>query len=116
VTNANGAGVGGAAIDFWQSINGAHCGVGSVNADGYYVATDPYGWCYGPFKLSTDIDGPYVNQVYDHILCPNGPAWLGLCDVMSGTDVSYPTTPSFTIANFALGAPPDPIFANGFER
>jgi hypothetical protein len=116
VTNANGAGVGGAAIDFWQSINGAHCGVGSVNADGYYVVTDPYGWCYGPFKLSTDIDGPYVNQVYDHILCPNGPAWLGLCDVMSGTDVSYPTTPSFTIANFALGAPPDPIFANGFER
>ncbi len=64
----------------------------------------------------TDVPSPWVNQVYDGIPCPDGSAWLGLCNIDGGTDVPFPTSASFRIANFNLGPRVDPIFADGFEH
>ena len=116
VTDASGAALPNAAIDLWRGSDGTHCGVAATNADGYYAITSNLDYCPDDHKLSTDVSLPLVNEVYDGILCPDGSAWLGLCSVAGGTNVPFPTTPTFQIANFLLGPRPDPIFADGFER
>jgi carboxypeptidase family protein len=116
VTGVNDAPLAGVAIDLWHSTDQLHCGVAQTDANGYYALSDAMQWCPDAHYLSTDAPAPYVNQVYDGIACPDGSAWLGLCSLAGGTNVPFPTTPSFRIANFELGPPRDPIFADGFER
>jgi carboxypeptidase family protein len=118
VVDGTGAPIAGAAIDLWRTSDGAHCGVGATNADGYYGARDPFRMCGSDAasRLSTDVDpGVYENEVYDGVPCPQGSVWLGLCDLAGGTDVFLPQVPSFVIANFVLGPQPDPIFGSGFD-
>jgi hypothetical protein len=115
VTGPGGAPVGGAAIDLWDATGDIHCGVGLTNADGYYAVNDAAHPCYGPNRLSTDVNpGTYVNEVYDGIACPDGSAWLGLCSVDDGADVYFPGTPTFVIADFSL-VQPERIFDGGFD-
>jgi hypothetical protein len=114
VTDAAGAPVANTAIDVWSAPAGDHCGVGITNANGDYAARDDNGSC-GDQYVSTDAPSGYVNQLYDGIACPEGPAYLGLCDLSRGTVVSVPQTAAFQIANFNLGTRVDPIFANGFD-
>ncbi|MET0229672.1 MAG: carboxypeptidase-like regulatory domain-containing protein [Rhodanobacteraceae bacterium] len=115
VTEAGGAPVANVAIDLWSDTDELHCGAAATDAAGWYAITETTG-CSTMHRLSTDVPLPYVNQVYDGLVCPNGSAWLGLCSLDGGTVVPYPSTPSFRIANFNLGPRRDPIFADGFER
>jgi hypothetical protein len=116
VTGAGGAPLQYVAIDLWRVSTGAHCGVGTTNADGYYAVNDYPNQCYDASRLSTDVDpGIYENEVYDGIACPNGPAYLGLCSLDGGTNVQFPDTPVFVIANFSL-VQPENIFDGSFDH
>jgi hypothetical protein len=115
VTEAGGAPVPHVAIDLWRDDDGAHCGATTTNADGYYGISSTLDSCPYDHWLSTDVPLPWVNQVYDGIVCPNGSVWLGLCSLDGGTGVPFPTSPGFVIANFPLGARVDAILANGFD-
>ncbi len=115
VTAQDGAPVADVAIDLWRASDGEHCSAAVTNADGYYALHDPSYQCLGTTdRLSTDTD-LYENQVYDGIYCPDGSAYLGLCSLDGGTEVSFPSTPEFVIANFVLGPRPETIFASGFD-
>lgn len=69
--------------------------------------------------LSTDTGGRFLEEVYNNILCPNGSAYAGLCNVTNGQLIDarpwleFPDTAPLLIElsprNEAL------IFANGFE-
>jgi hypothetical protein len=114
VTDTDGAPIPGIAIDLWQQP-GRHCGAAVTNADGYYAATQDVP-CQGVPILSTDVGHlPYENQVYDGIPCPLGPVFLSLCSLEGATLVPFPTKPTFSIADFALSARPETIFASGFD-
>ncbi|MGH8172338.1 MAG: carboxypeptidase regulatory-like domain-containing protein, partial [Rhodanobacteraceae bacterium] len=93
VTDGNGAGIGAVALDLWDAGNGGHCGVGVTNADGYYALQDATSYCNDASKVSTDVDPDlYENQVYNGVPCPQGSAYLGLCSIDGGTDVTLPST------------------------
>jgi hypothetical protein len=117
VTDAqSGVGVAGVAIDTWNSTDDTHCGATATDADGYYVAGDSLVFCNGPArKVSTDAGRGYIDQVFDGITCPNGPAYLGLCPLDTATLLTIPApAPQPVEADFVLQRG-DAIFANGFE-
>jgi protocatechuate 3,4-dioxygenase beta subunit len=117
VTDArSGRGLSGVAIDTWNSSDDMHCGVNATDADGYYAAIDNVSFCNGAArKLSTDAGNQYIDQVFDGITCPEGPAYLGLCPLDNATLIAVPTTvPQPIEADFVLHRG-DQVFSDGFE-
>jgi protocatechuate 3,4-dioxygenase beta subunit len=117
VTDASGQGIGNVAIDLWASLDLSHEDVGVTDAGGYYIVRNAYSLYYGnTYLLSTDAGGlPYDDQVYDGIVCPMGPAYLGLCSLADATPVGAPAVPGFVLANFSLHTGTGTLFRNGFD-
>lgn len=113
--SASDAGVSGTALDLWNGSDNTHCGITVTDANGYYVLGDN-AYCLGPSrKITTDAGSAFIDQVYDGIACPLGPAYLGLCPLDGATLIAIPATqPQPIVANFLLNII-DPIFANGFD-
>lgn len=68
----------------------------------------------GTFFVSTDNGLGALDEVFDDVPCPFGPAHQGLCDPTTGDPVVVPTIGSLvTDIDFALSGAP--LFADGFE-
>jgi protocatechuate 3,4-dioxygenase beta subunit len=113
--SASGSGIAGVAIDSWDAQTGEHCEGVPTDSDGYYVL-DASSVCFSDArKLSSDAGPYFVDEVYDDLSCPNGPAYLGLCSIEGGTMVPFATGQvALNRVDFAL-SPRVTIFANGFE-
>ena len=111
-------GVPGVVLDLWNADDLTHSGSTFTREDGYYVlGRDTYYYGSAAVKVSTDAGSGYVNQVFDHHLCPQGPAYYGKCSLEGAQLVSLPNLviePPMT--NFVLDrTDPDKIFSGGFE-
>ena len=103
--------IAGVAIDLWNA-QGQRVDVAVSNANGEFSAGP---LSAGAYALSSDAPGPYVDQVYAGIACPNGSAYEGLCALTGATYVTLPNyDPAAPLLEFRL-APIDPIFANAFD-
>ena len=72
-------------------------------------------WFAGPVKVSTDAGGPFIDELFDDVACPDGPAFLGLCPLANATPIAVPTTsPTPIVVGFTLNRV-DAVFANGFD-
>ncbi len=101
----------GVAIDVWNA-QGDRVDVAVSDANGEFAA-GPIG--SGAYALSSDAPGPYIEQVYDGIACPDGSAYEGLCALTGATYVALPNLdPAAPMLEFRL-APIDPIFADAFD-
>ena len=115
---ATGAGIAGAGLDQWLADTDQHCSAVASDSEGYYLlAADADPACYegGPVKVSTDAGAPFIDQLFDGVACPDGPAFLGLCPLAGATPIAVPTvSPTPIVVGFTLGRV-DPIFASGFD-
>lgn len=103
--------IAGVAIDVWNA-QGDRVAVAVSGLNGQFSAATIGA---GAFALSTDAPGPYIDQVYNGIACPNGPAYEGLCALAGASYVQLPDyDPTAPLLEFRL-APIDPIFANAFD-
>ncbi len=79
----------GVIVDMWSSgtTGTNYVRSGLTGADGRFVipAVDAF---WSSYRLATSAGGSYVNEVYDDVQCPIGPAYLGLCSLTQGVDVS----------------------------
>ena len=57
-----------------------------TGADGRFVFANSGG--YTGFRVATSVGPEYVNEVYNNVACPLGPAYFGLCSLTSGSLVS----------------------------
>lgn len=85
-SRSSGAGLPGVAVDFWNE-SGVHQRTVVTDVDGRFEA---FGESYGlseSFYISTQIPGSLglVDTLWGDVACPDGPAFLGLCDPTSGT-------------------------------
>ena len=103
--------IAGVAIDLWNA-QGDRVAVAVSDLNGEFAAAAVTS---GAYALSSDAPGPYIDQVYDGIACPNGSAYEGQCALTGATSVTLPNNdPAAPLLEFRL-APIDPIFANAFD-
>ena len=76
---------------------------------GHYAAPVRFS---GTYFVSTDNGAGLVDQVFDGISCPGGPAVSGGCDPTQGTPIVISSAAPIATASFTLAGP---IFADGFE-
>lgn len=101
----------GVIVDIWYGDTVALQGSAVSDENGYYAHSAFSG---GPFYLSTDNGMGLVDQVYDGVPCPDGPAYEGLCDLTTGTAVMVADGPVDNL-DFDLAGPVT-IFTDGFEQ
>ncbi|HEX4953567.1 MAG TPA: carboxypeptidase regulatory-like domain-containing protein [Thermoanaerobaculia bacterium] len=100
----------GVAIDVWNQ-DGSYEGTVLTDATGYFRFYSYGGYTY---HLSTDAGLGGLDEVWDNVPCPAGPAFLGLCDPTAGTPLVMGYDPPYPLAtDFILSV--NPIFADGFE-
>ncbi len=117
VDTLTGQGVAGVGLDLWFAADGTHCIATASDIDGYYLLDGSYTPCWfgGAVNVSTDAGAPFIDQLFDGVPCPNGPAFLGLCPLAGATPIALPAaTPAPNVASFMLDRR-DGIFANGFD-
>lgn len=116
VTEAvSGGGIGGVIVDAWDGASDAHCGDAATDAGGWYAIAADASCPSSSRKLSTDAAPGHVDEVYDGMPCPLGPAWLGLCPLDAATLVVFPDgSPELARADFVL-ARTDAVFRDGFD-
>ena len=103
--------IAGVAIDLWNA-QGNRVDVAVSDANGEFAAGPVSN---GAYALSSDAPGPYIDQVYAGIACPNGSAYEGQCALTGATYVTLPNyDPAAPLLEFRL-APIDPIFADAFD-
>jgi len=107
----------GVVIDMWsESTWGAnYVRSGVSGTDGRFVlpATDSYVTSY---RLATSVGNGYINEVYNNVPCPLGPAYLSLCDLSQGDTVPalHPINgQGITFRLVSTGG--DSLFADGLE-
>lgn len=99
----------GVAIDLWNA-GGALVGTTVTGLSGRYLISPGA----GTFFVSTDNGLGAVDEVWDDVQCPLGPAIGGLCDPTTGDPVVVPDFDSLvTGIDFELSGVR--IFADGFE-
>jgi len=99
----------GVAVDVWDA-DGSHVAATATNAAGSYAVD----LSSGTYYVSTDNGQGYVDEVYDGLRCPSGPAILGLCDPQAGDPVPViGEEPVVTGIDFALAE--RLVFEDGFE-
>lgn len=99
----------GVAIDVWDSA-GVLEGNAVTGLGGFYRFESGA----GTFFVSTDNGLGALDEVFDDVPCPLGPAHQGLCDPLTGDPVVVPTFDSLvTDIDFALSGVP--LFTDGFE-
>lgn len=97
-------------IDVWNA-EGEHVGVAASDARGRWrVALSS-----GAYFISTDNGPAYVDEVYAGVSCPDGPAFLGLCDPLAGTPASVGSGDPAAFYAFDLAPRVPAIFGDGFE-
>jgi protocatechuate 3,4-dioxygenase beta subunit len=99
-------------VDIWSSWGYHRASVLTRESGAYQVGLSP-----GTYYVSTDNGLGLVDQVFDGVLCPLGPAFGGLCDPLAGTPVEVGAAdsadpPVATGIDFALGMT---LFRDGFE-
>ena len=109
------AGVPGVAIDAWDGTADTHCTDATTDERGYYAIDDQFQCSSSSLRLSTDARPGHIDQVYQGIVCPEGPAYLGLCALDDGSQVTFPSSPQLVRVDFSL-APNDIIFVAGFDE
>lgn len=109
VTDTAGRPLAGVAIDFWES-DGYHAGAAATDGEGRYSQS-----LYSTtFFVSTDNGLGGLDEVYDDVPCPLGPAYDGLCDPTAGTPVAVDSSLPFVRGiDFSISGVP--LFADGFE-
>lgn len=108
VRSITGTPVAGASIDVWDG-NGQWLQTVLTGADGTARAGMPA----GTYRLSTDNGQGLVDELWQDVPCPDGPAYLGLCDLAAATPVVL-TTPVVEPVHFEL-EDPAALFYDGFE-
>ena len=99
----------GVAIDVWDA-QGQHVATSASNSGGTYQVD----LSSGTYYVATDNSLGYVDEVYDGVLCQDGPSVLGLCDPLRGDPVLViGSEPVVTGIDFALAG--RPVFSDGFE-
>ncbi|WP_223789126.1 carboxypeptidase-like regulatory domain-containing protein [Marinicella meishanensis] len=105
----------GVIIDSWRVDNGSYFinAPAVSNADGIFRTYLDHGHHY---VIGTDIPNSmnYMNQIYDKVYCPEGPAVDGLCDLSMGdqVNVSYNNdVPEIVV----FGLLEDDIFQSSFD-
>ncbi|MEZ5471629.1 MAG: carboxypeptidase-like regulatory domain-containing protein [Marinicella sp.] len=102
-------------IDSWYEWNGSFNNYNLVVTDEFgKFRTDYY---FGRnYVLGTDIPSAmgYMNQLYEGVFCPNGPAIAGLCDLSLATRVVIPAIDNLP-TNITFELYIDLIFDSGFE-
>ena len=99
----------GVAVDVWAA-DGSHVAATATNVAGSYAVD----LSSGTYYVSTDNGQGYVDEVYDGLRCPSGPAILGLCDPRAGDPIPViGEEPVVTGIDFALAE--RLIFEDGFE-
>ncbi len=93
------------------NMDGSHRAMTTTNSVGGYALKVPV----GQYHVATDVPEHLgnVNEVYDDIPCPQGPAIAGQCDVTQGQLLERTSNLTEALrADFELD---DLLFANGFE-
>lgn len=99
----------GVAIDFFSS-DGFLAGSTATLANGRYQLSLPS----GTYHVATDNGFGGLDAVFRDRPCPDGPAFLGLCDPALGEPVTVASSgPATSGINFVLSVAP--IFGDGFE-
>jgi hypothetical protein len=80
-----GSAAGGVGIDVWTAAGQLYASVASA-PNGRFRMAIPVA---APFYVTTDVGPLFIDEVYAGVACPNGPAYLGLCDPLEG----QPLTP-----------------------
>jgi len=81
------------------------------DATGRYEASI---WGGESFRLGTDNGFGALDMLYQNVPCPEGPAWLGLCDLALATPVPVREWEVVEGIDFTLAR--WPIFRHGFEN
>ncbi|QQR72136.1 MAG: carboxypeptidase regulatory-like domain-containing protein [Holophagales bacterium] len=91
-----------------------HTSAGSVQsgADGSYLLLA--GAPGTGLLVATDNGVGAVDELWQNVPCPNGPAWLGLCDLNLATPIPLREYEVVTGIDFVLSG--WPVFKNGFEN
>lgn len=111
LTDSFGMPIKGALVDLFDASDSGYRATGISDAAGYYAATYYTGSSY---YVATDAAG-YIDQAHSGIICPDGPAYFGLCPLDAATPISLDIQSlSPRIVNFSLTAR-ELIFSNGFE-
>jgi hypothetical protein len=112
VANTTAGPVSYAVVDIFDAADDSYWGSAVVDTQGYYAVSGNMGHSY---FVATEAGEGYVDQIYNGISCPLGPAFFGSCAFTTATAISLnnnATQPH--IVDFVLQSN-DPIFANGFE-
>lgn len=99
----------GVAIDLWNTA-GAYVGSTVTGPNGaYHLEPDQ-----GTYFVSTDSGMGAVEELWNNVACPLGPAYAGLCNPLAGTPVTLPSYTSLVNGiDFVLDGVD--IFVSGFE-
>lgn len=102
----------GAVVDVFRAND--HTRFDSVQAgvDGSYLI-----WTWNPgvsYLVATDNGVGAVDELWQDVTCPNGPAWLGLCDLGLATPIPLREYEVVDGIDFVLSG--WPVFKNGFEN
>lgn len=109
VTDRAGNSLPGVAIDVWD-LFGVLVASAEVGTDGLFYVNPGA----GAYHVSTDNGLGALDEVWNDVPCPLGPAHDGLCDPTTGDTVELPTSATLVSEiDFVLSAVP--IFADGFE-
>jgi hypothetical protein len=109
VLDSRGEPLAGVAIDLWLTTGTwSHTTLTGANGRYRFSASQP-----GTYYVSTDNGQGAIDQVWPDVLCPLGPAYLGLCDPLEGDTVTLPYGGLVGGIDFVLTRVP--LFADGFE-
>lgn len=108
----------GVVVDMWatDASGNSYVRSGLTAANGRFAipAQDSYSSAY---RLATSSSGSYINEVYNNVQCPVGPAYLGLCDLTQGDVIPAVQPINGQGVSFRLTpANADALFADGMEE
>ncbi|MEO1366100.1 MAG: carboxypeptidase regulatory-like domain-containing protein, partial [Acidobacteriota bacterium] len=109
VRSSVGGPISGVAVDVWD--------VGGTRIEGVVTGGDgraTLGIGTGTYLLSTDAGAGFVDQLWQGVPCPDGPAFLDLCDLGPATPVIAVDPSTLQEVSFVLEAL-GVIFSDGFE-
>ncbi|QQR72135.1 MAG: carboxypeptidase regulatory-like domain-containing protein [Holophagales bacterium] len=111
LSDPDGAPLPGVVVDLFDATSHAHVWAKQSEADGSFRMD--FLWSGRTFHLATDNGAGAVDELWQDIPCPNGPARLGLCDLGLATPIRLREYEIVEGLDFVLS--PWPVFKNGFE-
>lgn len=100
----------GVAIDLWDAFNRQHLASAVTAGNGtYHFEPAP-----GTYLVSTDTGMGALEEIWNNVPCPLGPAYQGLCDLTAGTPIAVPSWEAL-VAGIDFDLDGVELFVNGFE-